>query len=94
MQNSSDMETDQQAKDQIKNDGLVIGLVPSSESKSISNRSHIHSHVETTLQIKQGPAATDELANNVTLDESLVYSIDKIKTKDGIEIKPKKSELA
>ena len=50
--------------------------------------------LESPLQIKQGAAALDQSTNKIFLDNSLVYSIDKIKTKDGIEIKPKKSELA
>ena len=49
---------------------------------------------ENPIQMKQGAPASDQSTNSIMIDDSLIYSIDKIKTKDGIEIKPKKSELA
>ena len=72
----------------------MIGLVPASESKS--NFSDLNDDVfpENPIQMKQGAPASDQSTNSIMIDDSLIYSIDKIKTKDGIEIKPKKSELA
>ena len=75
-------------------ESLVIGLVPASESKSNSSDLNDATFLENPIQIKQGARASDQSTNNVMIDNSLIYSIDKIKTKDGIEIKPKKSELA
>ena len=72
----------------------MIGLVPASESKSNFRDLNDDVFPENPIQMKQGAPASDQSTNSIMIDDSLIYSIDKIKTKDGIEIKPKKSELA